>query len=139
MRAFHIKTYKPVAEIPQHTIFILSKGLNSGKPLKAPCPNCFTVTAEDQEEAQALYWLSYALWKSNSLHPFLRGSVIPFIAIRDYRRQLQQAYLKAQHNEARMKKLVPAVQLIAEKEAHLKEQLKAIGQLRHLLLREFTG
>ena len=36
--------------ISKNHFFILSKGLNAGKPLTEPCPNCFVFHAETEQE-----------------------------------------------------------------------------------------
>lgn len=63
--------------------FILSKGNNSGKPLEAPCPNCFVCICTSVDEKQKLYWVFYGLWQGMFFHPFITGSVIPFIRLSD--------------------------------------------------------
>jgi hypothetical protein len=67
-----------------NSFYVLCKGINSGKPLREPCPNCFTVASATAEESEYWYWLSWGLWKGRNFHILLRGSVIPFIRICDY-------------------------------------------------------
>jgi len=57
-----IKTYSKGQSISKHHFFILSKGLNAGKPLTEPCPNCFVFHAENEQEKDFYYWLVFCLW-----------------------------------------------------------------------------
>lgn len=41
MKTFVVKTYKAGTEFEKPHFYILNKGLNSGKPLIEPCPNCY--------------------------------------------------------------------------------------------------
>lgn len=76
-----IKTYKGKRIESPHFFFILNKGNNSGKPLAQPCANCYVLIAETKKEKDFYYWLCYGLWQSNKFHPFLYGSVIPFLRV----------------------------------------------------------
>ena len=71
--------------------FILNKGLNSGKPLYEPCPNCFVVIFSNNEDKESYYWLSYSLWKSKFWHQFLVGSVIPFLRIHEFKSEFDRS------------------------------------------------
>ena len=44
MSNFKMITYRPEGVYKDPHFFILNKGLNSGKPLKKPCPNCFVIS-----------------------------------------------------------------------------------------------
>ena len=41
-----VQQYNKKNAYPAFTLFALCKGLNSGKPLEKPCPNCFANYAE---------------------------------------------------------------------------------------------
>ena len=68
---YALKTYngKPA------DFYIQCKGLNSGRPLEKPIPNCFSVYTSDPN----LYNIVLVLFIGKHFEPFLRGSVIPFI------------------------------------------------------------
>jgi len=83
MCTFILKSYSQKSEIKKPHFFILNKGNNSGKPLSAPCPNCFVIQFQNETEKEQVYWLMYSLWQSKAFYPFLRGSVIPFVVLRD--------------------------------------------------------
>jgi len=44
MSNFKMITYRQEGVYKGPHFFILNKGLNSGKPLKKPCPNCFVIS-----------------------------------------------------------------------------------------------
>ena len=71
MQTFTVKSSTAKEEIRKPHFFALNKGLNSGKPLLQPCPNCFKIEAKNEEFKEVLYWVSYALWKSNAFYPAL--------------------------------------------------------------------
>ena len=55
-----ITTYSPDQKRSLFAFFILNKGMNSGKPMEHPCPNCFTIIAADQAEKDHFYWIFFA-------------------------------------------------------------------------------
>jgi hypothetical protein len=86
MCTFLLKSYSPRQEISNPHFFILCKGNNSGKPLLSPCPNCFVISFQSETEKEQAYWLLFCLWQSKTFYPYLRGSVIPFIILRDMKK-----------------------------------------------------
>jgi len=61
MSNFEIKTHRSERIYQKPHFFILNKGLNSGKPMRKPCPNCFVITAATEEESQTLFYLCLSL------------------------------------------------------------------------------
>ena len=74
-----ITCYTPGQQLPGIHFFILSKGLNAGKPLDVACPNCFVFACDTDEDRDKYFWLCYGLWQSNHFKVHLTGSVIPFL------------------------------------------------------------
>ncbi len=72
-------------EVLSNQFFILNKGLNSGKPLEKPCPNCFVITVKNDEEKEFLFWLCWGLWQSKKFYYLHTGSVIPFIRLNEFK------------------------------------------------------
>ncbi|MGY5354193.1 DUF6943 family protein [Wenyingzhuangia sp. IMCC45467] len=83
MHCFEIKTHRVGMTYDQPHFFILNKGLNSGKPLYKPCPNCFVVITTTEEDKNTLFHLSMMLQIGRFYAYYLKGSVIPFITIKD--------------------------------------------------------
>ena len=68
------------------TFFVLSKGNNAGRPSLKPNTNSFMITCSDDLEFKFGFAIATALHHSKTLKPFLRGSVIPFITIYDFKK-----------------------------------------------------
>ena len=79
-----IKTYNGKTAEPaenETVFFVQSKGLNAGRPLREPKPNCW----ECRTKRSADFEILYIVFESRILENFIRGSVIPFIALADYK------------------------------------------------------
>jgi len=132
-----IRTYNPKkpchSEYSELQFYVLSKGNNAGRPSAAACPNCFTVIAESPETKETLYWLTYAMWRGRAFEPYLRGSVIPFISIRDYRRQLTAAVKKIDPAGAKVEQVVNVLKQLDDQEAKAHERIRVIAQVRQMV------
>ncbi|MCF6182735.1 hypothetical protein [Lutibacter sp.] len=91
MSNFEIKTYRSGRTYNTPHFFILSKGLNSGKPMNQPCPNCFVIITTSEETRESLYYLCLSLKIGQYFSYYLKGSVIPFIFISDAKKVMQTA------------------------------------------------
>jgi hypothetical protein len=119
--------------------FILNKGLNSGKPLLDPCPNCFVLITHDQSQKEFYYWLSFGLWKSKTYYPFLRGSVIEFITIKDLKNVLTgEAKFAIQKMEG-FKKAVLMLNKIEHYEKHIKKTLSTLATSKIQIFRSYKN
>jgi hypothetical protein len=79
-----IKTYngnRTEATATETVFFVQSHGFNAGRPLKEPIPNCWEVRTERSADFEILY----IIFESKILDSFFRGSVIPFISLKDYK------------------------------------------------------
>ena len=79
-----IKTYNGTTAEPaenETVFFIQSHGLNAGRPLREPKPNCW----EYRTTRSADFEILYIVFESRILENFIRGSVIPFIALNEYK------------------------------------------------------
>ncbi len=85
------------------------RGLNSGRPSKKPNPNCFVLSTTSTEDKEFFYWLLFGLWQSKAFHSYLRGSVIPFIIIKELQKIIIQASDKAQANHAKFNKAISSL------------------------------
>ena len=79
MDTIFIKTHQPGAHYAKPHFFVLSKGLNSGKPSNEPFTNSFVLVFQTEAQKEDIFWIAMSLWKSKFWMPFLRGSVIPFL------------------------------------------------------------
>ena len=137
MCSFILKSYIQKEEIRKPHFFILNKGNNSGKPLTVPCPNCFVIQFQCEEEKEQIYWLIYCLWQSKAFYPFLRGSVIPFVVLRDVKLCLSAALNKVDENPAQFEKAVAALRSLEAIEKQYKQNLLLISQTKRMLFYKF--
>ena len=68
MKAVKIIIYNPKNQKSDFEFYALSKGLNSGKPLENPCPNCFVISCRNAEEMDVYRSLLFGLWKLKAFH-----------------------------------------------------------------------
>lgn len=136
MKTIKIKTHKLNSPHDTNHFFILSKGYNAGKPMDKPCPNCFIVTAENEEHKYQLFWVCYSLWKSGAYLPLLCGSVIPFLHIRDAEREIQKALEVIGARKTVFEKEVSKLQQLIRTEKLLQLQTKLINELKNVIARK---
>jgi hypothetical protein len=130
MSTFIVKSSTKKTETSKPHFFVLNKGLNSGKPLQVPCPNCFIIQTESEEFKEELYWITFALWRTKAFHPYLIGSVIPFIRIGHYKQLIIEKLQLVQSNPLKFSETIKQLSFIEMKEKQLKENLKLIQDLK---------
>lgn len=130
---YSIKTHKVGNSYKLPHFFILNKGLNSGKPLKKPCPNCFVVIVNSEEERDRLYYLCFSLHIGKYFSFYLVGSVIPFIRINDAKAVILQALINYENNQ--WNKRINQLKKVIIYEQNLKQQLHTIEKLKVALLK----
>jgi hypothetical protein len=132
MNTLTIKTHKMKNTCTGNYFFLLSKGLNAGKPLDKPCPNCFVLFAKSEEEKNQLYWLCFGLWQGRFFHPFLTGSVIPFIRLNDLKTVISEALSKVVTKE--FDKSISAIQDLEKYQLSIAKQMELIRQAKKSLM-----
>ena len=125
-----ITTYSPDQKRSPFTFFILNKGMNSGKPMEHPCPNCFTFNASTQEEKDHFYWICFGLWQSSSFHQHLIGSVITFIHLHVLNQVICQASEKAQANLGTFQKIEEVLKMLVKHEKRYHRNLLQISEAK---------
>ncbi len=129
-----IKTYKGKL-ISQPHFFILNKGNNCGKPLTAACANCFVCLCNTEEEKNFYYWLCYALWQTEQFKPYLVGSVINFIHIRNVKNIVYESAIKVNANLNQFQKALDLLVEVNKREKLIQSQLQIISQAKKVLLK----
>ena len=137
MCTFILKSYNQKEEIRKPHFFILNKGNNSGKPLVSPCPNCFVIQFQNEIEKEQVYWLLYSLWQSKAFYPFLRGSVIPFVVLRDVKYCIMDGLEKVDANPAQFEKAVSVLRSLEAMEKQNKQNLLLISQAKRMLFYKY--
>jgi hypothetical protein len=137
MCAYSLKSFNQKKEIRNPHFFILNKGNNSGKPLVTPCPNCFVIQFQSEMEKEQIYWLLYSLWQSKAFYPYLRGSVIPFVVLRDVKECLADAMEKMEANPGQFQKAVEAIQSLEAMENKFRQNLKLVQDAKRMLFYKY--
>ena len=78
-----IQRYNPKeTNFSEKVFFIQSHGNNAGRPLKKPIPNSWKVETDKKNAFE----ICFVVFHSKILNLYIRGSVIPFISLREYRK-----------------------------------------------------
>ena len=138
MKAIQVITHRPGRNYSAHVLFVLSKGLNAGKPLAQPCPNCFAVEFSSAEEACRFRALCLILMQSHIFSQYLKGSVIPFLTIRDFRSIISRYFVLVDNLPAQFGHLVEVLANIEEQEQKNRSILNLLSKYRMALIADFT-
>ncbi|WP_134344330.1 DUF6943 family protein [Flavobacterium psychrophilum] len=121
-----IKRYNPNQKGKGKNIFyIQSHGFNAGRPLKKPIPNSWEIDTNTNNAFE----ICFVVFNSKILENCLRGSVIPFIALHEYKKIIKP-YLYNKNQDSDTLKKLDAIQKIdlafeeIEKRKNLYKQLK---------------
>ena len=134
MPNFIIKTHQKNTLYTKPHLFILNKGMNSGKPQKEPFTNSFVVIFQNEEDCESIYFVAYSLWKTKFWHPYLVGSVIPFLRLPNFSKEFNlKASLMMQEHEEHQKNIA-ALKLLKKKEKQFHENINLINDLRKTIL-----
>lgn len=135
MSTFELKTHKSGRTYSNPHFFILNKGLNSGKPLSNPCPNCFVVITKTETEKNTLFHLSMMLQIGGFYAYYLKGSVIPFISIDDCRNTLVKGLKQNKNSGFELQKQINLVSVISKKEKELQNVIDKMSVLKVAYIR----
>jgi hypothetical protein len=137
MIAFELKTHRPEVEYKwKHHFFILTKGLNSGKPLREPCANCFVCISPNFQEKENLFWILFALWQGKRFHPVLVGSVIPFVRKKDLHELILEGLLSKNKAPEEFIKTIKILTDLQHKEQQFKRLVLSIKDLKCALVND---
>ncbi len=137
MSNFEIKTHQIGRIYNKPHFFILSKGLNSGKPMEEPCPNCFVITAATSEQRETLFYLCMSLKIGRYFEYYLKGSLIPFITINDCFQVLKSAFLNHSKDDNSLQKHIQTINQIQQKENLLKQQIEIVKELKVAFIQSY--
>jgi hypothetical protein len=127
-----IRRYNPNTALKSQNVFyIQSHGLNAGRPLKNPIPNSWEV----QTETANAFEICFVIFNSKILELYIRGSVIPFIALHEYKKIIQPYLNNPSHCETIIKKL-DTVQKIDLALEELEQKKKLYKQLKTALSKD---
>lgn len=134
MPNFIIKTHQKNAVYKANQIFILNKGMNSGKPQKEPFTNSFVILFQNEGDTETVYWLAYSLWKARFWHQSLVGSVIPYLRIDDFKKDFNSKVNELLQEHELHKKQIQALRLLEQKEGQLLKNIVLINEMKRVIL-----
>ena len=137
MPSFIIKTHQPKTSYKGNQIFILNKGMNSGKPQKEPFTNSFVINFATPEDAETIYWLAYSLWKANFWHQSLCGSVIPFLRIKEFKKEFISKVAELLLEHELHKTQIQALRLLELQENQFQKNILLINEMRKVILQRY--
>ena len=134
MQNFIIKTHQKGTIYSKPHLFLLNKGMNSGKPQKESFTNSFVVIFDFEQDCENLYFVAYSLWKTNFWHQFLVGSVIPFLRLSDFKKEFfVRSKIMMEEHEQHLKHIA-ALKILEQKEKQFHENINLINDMRRVIL-----
>ncbi|MBD3627604.1 hypothetical protein [Cyclobacterium sp.] len=130
MISFTVKTHKEGNSYKRPHLFALSRGYNTGRPLKEPCPNCFVILMESEEERDKMYFLLDGLWRRQVFRMQLIGSVIPYLRVHEFTKTVIAFWKQIHENEDRVKRLMDAFNSLERLEKHNAEFMRLLSKYR---------
>jgi hypothetical protein len=139
MLNFIIKTHRVGTIYTKPHLFVLNKGMNSGKPQKEPFTNSFVVLFQNEDECESLFFIAYSLWKTKFWHKFLCGSVIPFLRLPDFKKEFfPKAKVMMEEYEQHVKHIA-ALKLLEQREKQFHENINLINDMRRVILYRYCN
>jgi hypothetical protein len=87
------------------------------------------------DDKECVYWMLWGLWQSKAFYPFLRGSVIPFIVLRDVKSCIEDGLDRVERNPEQFKKAIDMLQKLSKIENQYIQNLKIIKQAKTSVFR----
>jgi hypothetical protein len=134
MMNFIVKTHKKNTIYNKPHLFLLNKGMNSGKPQKEPFTNSFVVIFDNEKDCENMFWITYSLWKSKFWHRNLIGSVIPILRKVDFLKEFSAKANEMLQDYEQHQKDVEALRLLELKENQFHQNINLINDLRRVIL-----
>lgn len=132
-----IKTHKKGTNYNKPHLFILNKGMNSGKPSKEEIVNSYIVIFENEEDCENIYHITELLWKSKFWHRNLYGSVIPFLRIGDFIKEFSKKVDEMLNDFEQHQKDMAALKLLLSKEKQFQQNIVLINDLKRVILHRY--
>ena len=139
MLKFIIKTHRKDTIYTKPHLFLLNKGMNSGKPQNEPFTNSFVIIFENETDFDTINLTAYALWKTKFWHQFLKGSVIPFLSLQDIRKEFSMKVNQEIKDHEQHVKSVQALKLLEQSEKRFHENLNLINDMRRVILHRYCN
>lgn len=134
-----ITRYNPNrTKVGESVFYIQSHGLHAGRPLKKPIPNSWEV----QTDIKNAFEICFMLYTSKTLNIYIRGSVIPFLSLREYKKLLIPLLENPIRDDVKAQKKLTTLELLNEAISQQEQKKAYYVQLKTLLacelLQSFT-
>lgn len=133
MITFTIKTHSEANSYKKPHIFALSRGYNTGRPMRKACPNCFVILMETETACNQMYFLLEGLWRRKVFRMQLIGSVIPYLRVHEFTRTIVAFWKYIQEDEDRVARLIDAFEAVDKLERHQQQLSKLLKQYRDVV------
>ena len=110
----------------QFRFFIQSHGFNAGRPLRNPKVNCWEFITEREADFEILY----IVFESKILQSFIRGSVIPFIALNEYKNIISPILKNAIHENRIINEHYLQLRKIEQQTARQEKIIKLLKEMK---------
>lgn len=139
MYNYIIKSHRVGTHYAQPHFFVLNKGLNSGRPQNEPFTNSFVLIFQTEEQKEDVFWIAMSLCKSKFWHPYLKGSVIPFLTLFEFKKEFNPKVVRLLQEHEQHLKNVQALKLLQEQENHHNQNIHLINELRNAILMRYRN
>ena len=139
MLQFSIKSHQKGTIYKNPHLFILNKGLNSGKPQKEPFTNSFVIIFKNEEDIENTYFIAYSLWITKFWHQHLVGSVIPFLRLSDFKKEFfTKSKILMEEHEQHIKH-IEALKILEQKENQFHQNISLLNDIRRVILYRYCN
>ena len=137
MDTIFIKTHQPGAHYAKPHFFVLSKGLNSAKPDNDPFTNSFVLVFQTEEQKENIFYVALSLWKTKFWYPYLKGSVIPFLTLYDFKKEFNPKATRIMREHEQHLKHIQALKLLQEQENQHNKNIHLINELKNVIMMRY--
>lgn len=133
-----INRFNPAAQKKENVFFIQSHGFHAGRPLREPIPNSWQIETQNPQGFE----ICFMLYNSRHLKNLIRGSVIPFIALHEYKKILKPLLENPKQDHPETQKKLHVLSLIDKAILEQQKILATYTEMKKIfaaeLLKNFT-
>ena len=130
-----MQRYNPEKPQKETVFYIQSHGLHAGRPLKEPIPNSW----EMETEIKNAFEICFMVYNSKILSNYLRGSVIPFLSLHEYRKIMKPIFANPKREEPTTAKKLNALLLLDDAIQNQIKQQKTYHDLKTAIAYELLN
>jgi hypothetical protein len=128
--------YNPQHPKPPFCFYVLSKGLNAGRPSKRSFPNSFAVVLDSEQELMRVFCYAYLLFKADKYSPYLKGSVIPYITIDDFKKLLTETMKSQSINHFKVRFVFSIVVAMKRQQDTAMQKVRLLKEMENSYIRQ---